>query len=118
MVRGSNLHSRRKVEDNTVVVSWPCSPPSSFHGLTDLDSKVRFRLRESFRTVFVSELRSELSGTFVGQLADKLRVLDGQFDGLFFCVPEHDLAESRASGIVHVQDRFLASGHGFNGPPD
>ena len=118
MVRGSNFHGGRKIEDNTVVMSWPRPPPSRFHSFADLNSEVRFRLRESLRTVLVSELRSEASGTFVGQLTDEFRVLDGQFDGLFLGVPEHDLTESRAGGIVHVQDRFLAPGHGFNGPPD
>jgi len=118
MVRGSNFHSGREIEDDTIVVSRPCSPPSGFHGFTDLNSEIRFRLRESLRTVLVSELRSEFSGTLVGQLTDEFRVLDGQFDGLFFCVSEHDLTESRASGIVHVQDRFLAPRHGFDGPPD
>jgi hypothetical protein len=118
MVRRSDFHSGRKVKDNTVVMSRSRSPPSRFHSFTDLNSEVRFRLRESLRTVLISELRSESSGTFVGQLTDEFRVLDGQFDGLFLGVPEHDLTEIWASGIVHVQDRFLAPGHGFNGPPD
>lgn len=118
MVRGSDFHSSREVEDDTVVMSWSRSPPSRLHSFADLNSKVRFCLGESFRTILVSKLRSGSSGTFVGQPTNDFRVLDGQFDGLFFRVPEHDLSESRASGVIHVQNRFLASGHRFNGPPD
>jgi hypothetical protein len=44
MVRGANFHSGGKVEDNTIVMSRPRSPPSGFHGFTYLNSKVRFRL--------------------------------------------------------------------------
>ena len=118
MVRGSNFHSCRKVEDDTVVVSRPSPPPSRFHSFTDLNSEVWFCLRKGLRTVLVSELGSKLSSALVGQLTDEFRVFCGQFDGLFLRVPKHDLTESRASGTVHVHDRFLAAGHGFNGPPD
>ena len=118
MVRGSNFHSSRKVEDDTIVMGRSRSPPSRLHSFTDLNSKVRFCLGESLRTVLVSKLRSGSSGTFVGQPTNEFRVVGGQFDGLLFRVPEHDLSESRASGIIHVQDRFLASGHRINGPPD
>jgi len=118
MVRGPNFHSSRKVEDDTVVMGRPCPPPCRFHSLTDLNSKVWLCLRESLRAILVSELRSELSGTLVGQPTDEFSVLDSQFNGLFLRVPENDLTESRASGVVHMQNRFLAPGHGFNGPPD
>jgi len=118
MVRGPNLHGGREVEDNTIVMGWSCPPPSRFHSLADPDCEVRFCLRESLRTVLVSELCSEISGALVGQLTDKFRVLDSQFDGLFLRVTKHDLAESWAGSIVHVQDRFFAPSHGFNGPLD
>lgn len=118
MVRGSNFHGSREVEDDTVFMSRSCSPPSRLHSFADLNSKVRFGLGESFRTVLVSKLGSGSSGAFVGQPTNDFRVLGGQFDGLSFGVPEHDLSESRASGVIHVQNRFFASGHRFDGPPD
>jgi len=118
MVGGSNFHSGRKVKDDTVFMGRPRFSPLDFHSFTDLNSEVRLRLREGLRTVLVPELRSESSGTFLGQLSDEFRVLDGQLDGLFLRVPKHDLTESRASGIVRVYDRFLAPGHGLDGPPD
>ena len=118
MVGGSNFHSCRKVKDNTVFTGRPRFSPSFFHSFTDLNSEVWLRLREGLRTVLVPELRSESSGTFLGQLTDEFRVLDGQIDGLFLGVPKHDLTEGRASGIVRVYDRFLAPGHGLDGPPD
>ena len=118
MVRGSDFHSCSKVENNTVFVSRAGPPPSGFHSFTNLNSEFRFCLRKGLRTVLVSELGSELSGAFVGQLTDEFRVLCGQFNGLFLGVPKHDPTESRASGTVHVNDRLLAPGHGFNGSPD
>ena len=118
VIRGPNFHGGRQVEDDTVVMSRPRPPPSRFHSLADLNSEVRFSLRESLRTVLVSELCSELSGTLVGQLTDDFRVLDSQFDGLFLRVPEHNLTESRAGGIVHVQNCLFTPSHGFNSPLD
>jgi len=118
MVRRSNFHSGRKVKDNTVFMSRPRFSPLGFYSFTDLNGEVRFRLREGLRTVLVPELRSDSSGTFLGQLTDEFRVLDGQLDGLFLRVPKHDLTESRAGGIVRMYDRFLAPGHGLDGPPD
>ena len=118
MVRWSDLHSCRKVKDDAIVVGRTCSSPSRFDGLADLDGEVRFRLGEGLGTVLVSELGPKFSGALVGQLADEFRVLDGQFDGLLFRIPEHDLTERRTSGVVHVQDGFLGPGHRFDGPPD
>lgn len=108
MVRGPNLHRGRKVEDDAVVVGRPCSPPSRFHGLTYLNREIWFGLRESLRTVLVSELSPKFSGTLVGQLAGEFRMLDGQFDRLLFRVLEYDLTERGTSSVIHVQDCFLA----------
>lgn len=83
MIGGTNFYGGRKVEDNAVVVGRPRSPPSCFHGLANPNSEVWLRLRESLRTVFVSELCSKLSGTLVGQLADEFRMFGGQFYRLF-----------------------------------
>ena len=45
-------------------------------------------------------------------------MFDSQFDRLLLRIPEHDLTERRASGVIHVQDRFFTPGHGLNGSPD
>ena len=82
MIRRTNLHSGRKVEDDTIVVGWSCSSPSGFDSLADLDSEVRFGLRESLWAVLVSKQGPEFSGALIGQLADEFCVLDGQFDRL------------------------------------
>ena len=102
MVRGPDLHSGREVEDNTIVVGRPRSPPSNFHGLTDLNSVVRFRLRESLRTVLVSKLCPKFSGALIRQPPNEFSMLGSQFDRLLLRVLEYNLAERWTGGIVHV----------------
>lgn len=69
MVWSGNLNSSWKIKNYSVLPSAGLAP-RSLDSITYFHSKVRLRLRERFRTIFILELSPVLGGAFVSQLAN------------------------------------------------
>lgn len=109
MIRRGDLHRRRQIENDPLILSRTSLSPSRLDSLTNRQSKLGFRLRESLGTIFVLELRPVFCCAFVCQLTDNFGVLDSEGDGFFLIVSEDDVTEAGASSVVHVDDGFLCA---------
>lgn len=110
VVRSSNLHSRRQVEDDPINANV-CFPPCSFDSVTDFDHEFRFCLRECFRAVLIPEVGSILGGGLIRKLPDYFGVGDSELQSLLLGGVEYNVAEARAYCVIHVYNRFLRSSH-------
>lgn len=118
MIWRSNLDCRRQIEDDPVKQIWACTSPSRLHGIAKLNDKFGLCLSERLWAVFKSELCAIFCRAFVGELAKYLSVFDREIGGLLFRVFEHDVAEERGGGVVHVYDGLFAACDGINSPLD
>lgn len=79
-----NFNGSWQVEDDGVFFAGiDAFEPSVLDGVADLDGELRLGLGEGLGGVFELPLGLVTAGSgFVDELADKLDVLDGEFDGL------------------------------------
>lgn len=117
VIRRCNFYSCWKVEDYSLV-SHASLPPGGFDSLANFQSKFWLRLRESFRTVLISDLHIVLLGVLISELPDDLRMSDCEFQSLSFCVLEDDFTEHGGRCIVHVHNDVFCASYGLERPPD
>jgi len=106
MIRGCDFDGGRQVEDDSFL-SCASFPPCGLHRLTDFQSEVGLRLGKRLWAVLVFENSAVFCSALFCQLSYKLRVLDGQFDGLFPRIAENNISECRRCSVIHMQDGVL-----------
>jgi len=113
VIWGCNFHGRRQVEDDAIVTCASLTP-SSLDGFTNLKRKLGLCLSECLWTILVSKSSTVLCGTLFRQLSDKLSVLNGEVDGLFFRVAKYNITEGRRCSIVHMEDGEFCTCNGVD----